>query len=264
MFASFYLAKYRPETQCYETDHPNRDGYTWEDLIKWVDQMRNDRSIISKFRLMAMHRSIAQMSVSYKKTKMLANYRARNRDLWPATERDYYMQKEQSKLDAWMEMQHDENVLDREDFEQQHANLSETETQNLAKKFLDLDAVLPNLQNCLGTNRAIGSNHFMRQTRGTVGFSLDLDVMNHAEKAKEIASITNSFVNDLLVTSRSKALELKNRNAEGRRYIAKLRSAQDKKLTAGQDEIISLVGKYLFGGETSTSMPPIMLVTGAA
>ena len=81
-FARYYLTLFRPHRSntCVDNDSP------WEDLQQWVTSLRNDSSIISKFRLMILHQHIRGLRSKPVCKKMARDYRSRNRKHWTRSE----------------------------------------------------------------------------------------------------------------------------------------------------------------------------------
>lgn len=83
-FAKFYLTLFRPD--CIRSNH----GYTWGDLLDFIKELQEDRSIISKFRLMTMHTHIGGLKAPESVKKMTSQYRSRARDLWTERQKQYF------------------------------------------------------------------------------------------------------------------------------------------------------------------------------
>ena len=81
-FARHHLLLFRPETI-----HSNF-SYTWNDLVDWTQQLTNDHSIISKFRLMTLDNHIKKLRTSSAVKKMTLSRRSRARHLWTKEERE--------------------------------------------------------------------------------------------------------------------------------------------------------------------------------
>ena len=75
-FARFVLVLFRPDTtECCL-------GYDWRDLEQWVDCLVNSNQMLSKFRLVALHRRFSELSNTISLSKMTSHYRRRCRDMW--------------------------------------------------------------------------------------------------------------------------------------------------------------------------------------
>jgi hypothetical protein len=87
-YARFYLTLFRPEITCYEISQENNYKYDWDALDEFVRSLSTDSSILSKFRLMAMHTRMKGLYTPYDNKIFSGTYRNRSRDLWdPATKR---------------------------------------------------------------------------------------------------------------------------------------------------------------------------------
>ncbi|KAL3924089.1 MAG: hypothetical protein SGARI_006097, partial [Bacillariaceae sp.] len=81
-FAKYVLLLCRPEPCCYSDEHTNTYTYDWESLTTWMSDMRNDTSMLSKFRLVSIFRRFCDLKCSVATGMMLSHYRRRGRDWW--------------------------------------------------------------------------------------------------------------------------------------------------------------------------------------
>ena len=129
-YAEFYLLLFRPEPECCEKKQINRYEYTWDALETFVQELQQDNSILSKFRLVAMHTRMRGFVTSFRSKLILTKYRARDRDMWS---------KEQLKMwetrAAWERMEGKVNdILSQYAFEAEHSDLGQARTQALRRK----------------------------------------------------------------------------------------------------------------------------------
>ena len=85
--------------------------YSWEELVQFVEELREDSSAVSKGRLMSMHLRMQGMRTRNGDKELISLYRGRNRDLWPiglqqqyATEQRQEREREASNrraMDSW-------------------------------------------------------------------------------------------------------------------------------------------------------------------
>ena len=87
-YARFVLTLFRAEIDNYDGKEKNTLGYSWADLRAWIDSLQSDDSIISKFRIMAMHTRMKGLYTTYSTKVMLSKYRGRNRALWSEAEKN--------------------------------------------------------------------------------------------------------------------------------------------------------------------------------
>ena len=80
-YARYYLTLFRPET--IEDDF----GYEWKDLNTYIRTLQEDRSFLSKCRLMIMDNHMHGLRVSKVCDAMMKHHRGKNRRLWTAEER---------------------------------------------------------------------------------------------------------------------------------------------------------------------------------
>jgi hypothetical protein len=88
LYARYYLTLYRPERDSYSVDTRHDYSYTWPDLCEFVHSLSHDRCVLSKFRLMSMHRRMRGFYTLYDNKVMLSRFRSRNRDEWDSETRD--------------------------------------------------------------------------------------------------------------------------------------------------------------------------------
>ena len=82
-FASYYLTLFRP----HRLDSPHL-SYDWEALQLWIEDLRKDKSIISKFRLMVLHQHVRGLRTRAVCKRMARDYRGRARRMWSDAEKD--------------------------------------------------------------------------------------------------------------------------------------------------------------------------------
>ena len=129
-YAEFYLVLFRPEPDCCENNQRNLYDYTWDALDSFVHSLEHDNSIISKFRLVAMHVRSRGFITSFQAKLILTKYRGRERDLWT---RQQMMTWEVQA--AWERQMHSHNdILEQYAFEMKHKNLSGEKTQHLQRR----------------------------------------------------------------------------------------------------------------------------------
>ena len=87
-FARYVLVLCRPETDCFSDETVNTYSYDWEALVGWLDSLAKDDSVLSKFRLVALHRRFRELRCSMADSTMLSHYRKRTRDLWTKKQRN--------------------------------------------------------------------------------------------------------------------------------------------------------------------------------
>ena len=102
-YAQYFLVEYRPEENKYGQTTDFRYEYTWEALQSWIKELARDRSIISKFRLMSMHKRMVGLHVPFKIKKIVCSYRARSRDLWSPEEREKYSRQRIAERDQLLQ-----------------------------------------------------------------------------------------------------------------------------------------------------------------
>lgn len=91
-FAKYFLMLFRP--------HAIGDqhlGYDWEALLEWIKGLRQDSTILSKFRLMVLHQHIKGVKSSAKYKSMTREYRSRERRLWNDREKCNYKEEQRRK-----------------------------------------------------------------------------------------------------------------------------------------------------------------------
>ena len=129
-YAEFFLVLFRPEPDCCENNQKNLYDYSWDALESFVHSLMHDNSIISKFRLVAMHIRSRGFITSFHAKLILTKYRARERDLWT---RQQIMEWETRA--AWERQMHSHNdILDQYAFEIKHKNLGGEKTQQLQRR----------------------------------------------------------------------------------------------------------------------------------
>lgn len=84
-YARYFLTIFRP-------NRINDDdlNYSWSALHDWIESMKADSSIVSKFRLMIMHQHMRGMRTKFLCKRMARDYRARSRKIWSDQDRFQY------------------------------------------------------------------------------------------------------------------------------------------------------------------------------
>ena len=87
-FAGFLLAVYRPEVDFYDAGtQENPYEYTYDALLEWIDDLQQDKNVLSKFRLIMIHRCVVNMKSDKVTSKCLTEYRSRSKDNWTKSRR---------------------------------------------------------------------------------------------------------------------------------------------------------------------------------
>ena len=84
-FAEYILTMFRPEDQFCEASKEgtsNPYGYSFEDLLSWIKELREDDNVFSKFRLQTIHRTVMGLRSKQLSKTMLCALRGRNRSTW--------------------------------------------------------------------------------------------------------------------------------------------------------------------------------------
>jgi len=90
-------------------------------LIKYVTTFENDRGVLSKFRLMAMHIRMRGFFTQYRVKIMLSDYRARNRHMWNAADQQKHYTEESFRN---QQERYDRSHIDEELYSQTFHRLS--------------------------------------------------------------------------------------------------------------------------------------------
>ena len=68
-YADYIITMFRPSTifkgEYHNEEEPYDQGYTWEDLANWIDQLQSNSSVLSKFRLMAIDRRMNALRTDF-------------------------------------------------------------------------------------------------------------------------------------------------------------------------------------------------------
>jgi hypothetical protein len=131
-FASFYLIAFRPEPECFNGNHHNALTYDWNALQQWIIQLQQDDSVLSKFRLQAIHNRLHGLDADYKTKVITTMYRARNRTIWNDTEKARF--NKESLLESLQKIDHD---FDEFEFEQNNTELKPHVTKNMEIQLQD-------------------------------------------------------------------------------------------------------------------------------
>lgn len=91
-FAKYFLMLFRPHV--IDDQHL---GYDWEALLGWIEGLRRDSTILSKFRLMVLHQHIKGVRSSAKYKNMTRDYRSRERRLWSDREKCTFKEEQRRK-----------------------------------------------------------------------------------------------------------------------------------------------------------------------
>ena len=102
VFARYILTIFRPEITCFQANHQNCLGYTWDDFQKWINLLQQDNFIISKFRLMAVHLRVQGFNTSSESKVILGKSRGRNRTIWSPEEQKLIREANARGLDKTM------------------------------------------------------------------------------------------------------------------------------------------------------------------
>jgi hypothetical protein len=89
-FSRYFLTMFRPELNCYDISHTNHYRYDWEALETWIEQLQRDSSILSKFRLQALHFRVHGLTSCFRSKVILSKFRGRNRTLWTDQQKSWF------------------------------------------------------------------------------------------------------------------------------------------------------------------------------
>ena len=129
-YAEFFLVLFRPEPDCCEKNQVNTYAYTWDALEAFVEELQHDDSIISKFRLMAMHTRMRGFVTSYRSKLILTKYRSRARDTWTKEQ----LQEWETRC-AWERRETSVNeIFEQYAFEAEHSSLDAARTMEINRK----------------------------------------------------------------------------------------------------------------------------------
>lgn len=119
-YARFFLTEYRPEPVCFLPEHRNPYKYDWKALQEWISDCQKDGSIISKFRIMAMHTRMQGWKTQFRTKVMVNKYRARRRDRWTESEKRQFAYEDSMRR---KQEEHDRGIIDEYTFSEQYATL---------------------------------------------------------------------------------------------------------------------------------------------
>ena len=84
-YARYYLLLFRPEVAS------DQLGYTWEDLLMFIEDLQKDASFLSTSRLMIMDNHMQGMRISKVHDKIIKHYRSLTQRRWTDSERQEFM-----------------------------------------------------------------------------------------------------------------------------------------------------------------------------
>ena len=157
-YAEFFLVLFRPEPDCCENDQVNNYAYTWDALEDFVEELQNDNSIISKFRLMAMHTRMRGFVTSYRSKLILTKYRSRDRDLWTKEQ----LQEWETRC-AWERRETSINeIFEQFAFEAEHSDLGLKKTMELERKLAHTNNLINTFEQTFDSNEASHSPEYQQ------------------------------------------------------------------------------------------------------
>ena len=155
-YAEFFLVLFRPEPDCYEKKHVNTYEYTWDALESFVNDLEQDNSIISKFRLMAMHTRMKGFVTSFRSKLILTKYRSRDADKWNRRQLQDW-----ETRDAWERKEGEVNkIIDQYLFKVQHNDLGVQKTNRLHRKLAHSTKVTDAFAETFNAHKASYSNSY--------------------------------------------------------------------------------------------------------
>ena len=182
-YAEFFLTLFCPEPDCCEKKHVNTYSYTYDALEEFVSELMHDNSIISKFRLTAMHTRMRGFVTSYRSKLILTKYRSRDRDMWTKEQ----LQKWETRR-AW---EHAESKLNQKleemAFRAEHHNLGTKKTNALRQKLARAQHLTNTFCETFKTNQP-PSRLFPAAISTTIN-----SISNHSADVQEMGTCIHKF-----------------------------------------------------------------------
>jgi hypothetical protein len=247
LYGRFFLTLFRPEICCYNQSDTNDYEYTWDALLQFVSELQQDKSIISKFRLMSMHTRIKGFWTPFRNKEMLATYRKRNRKIWDPIERARI--REANKQGRF----ENEDIVDEYDFRITHQTIKQSTLDSMRKQCT--------YDNGLRTNYLATAGRSQSLSRLVKENSLNKASLTEIQvTAKEIRDGPTKDEITIVNALMSKQ-EVKDKNE--REPIQDHEDAESFTLNAEQESFRQLFRVYLRTGDKS-KVPPVTLLHGRA